>query len=463
MSRMSCNRCQCQCEDQTQTVPDVQLPPMNFTQVYLRPYGQTVDWGYKYVEADHKLSHTRSGEDALVFILDTGIAPHVDLDANRRKEYDKNFTADSQVQHPHGTHCAGIVAAVDNQKGVIGVAPKAGLVDIQVLNGRGSGTYDGITKGILYVADLELKPEDKDKVKIISMSLGGGTPYPPMHEAIKYAISKGVVVVAAAGNSGYVPGQNRVAYPGRYQEVITVAALDPDNDNDPSNQKAANYSSAGPEVDIAAPGSKVLSTVMNDGYARFSGTSMACPHIAGICALLLTYRKDIPTEHVEGYLKEMAVDLMEKRHDVRTGFGAPIIRNYLRDEPEDPEDPDDPAPPPEEPDDKPFHKRKYVMPFQVKNSFQWRRKEGPFSEVDVEMVLKWKTNLKFEDAHDVIQKLATEYFEDRRYTFNHEMDLWRLRQAVRTRFRDYVREALAPELIGTGRVSLTDEQGRELK
>ena len=469
--------------NQPPPVPDVQLPPMNFTRVHLRPLGQTVDWGYDYVDAGFRPDQTRGGENALVFILDTGISAHVDLDANRRQEYDANFTPDKEVRHPHGTHCAGIAAAVDNKTGIIGVAPKAGLVDVQVLNGNGSGSYGGITQGILYVANLVLKPEDQHKRKIISMSLGGGSPYAPMHDAIKYAISKNVIVVAAAGNSGYSPGQSRVGWPGRYAEVITVAALDRDDDDDALNQKPASYSSSGPEVDITAPGSQVLSTVLNNGYARFSGTSMACPHMAGFCALLVTYRNDLSAITMEGYLREFATDLLAKGHDVRTGFGAPILRDFLNDAPAPPPDkptpdpnpdptpPDDPKPPPEKPtpdptppDDKPYHPRRYVMPFQIKDVFQWKHDtDDSYRNITFEASIVWKTNLKFEDANDIMQKITRDYFDERMYIFKTKTDMWRLHQVVRRLYRDHVRNTLAPDAVGIGVISLTDENGRVLR
>lgn len=333
---------------------DVVLPPMEVEEVAMGMSGQVADWGVVYLEASKAWSNKKSeGEKAIIFILDTGIADHPDLDANRRKQYDKNFTGDSPVKHPHGTHCAGICAALSNQEGIVGVAPKAGLVDVQVLNGSGSGTWAGVSSGVRHVADVQLQGADAEKVKIISMSLGGTQPAPELESAINYAISKGCIVVAAAGNSGFRQGQDTVNWPGAYPQVITVAALDPDNDEDRANQRPASYSSAGSAVDVAAPGSNVLSTILNGGYGRMSGTSMATPHVAGIAALIGSIHGDSfkpgdPNNQkmMESFLRVFALDLLDKGHDVRTGMGAPIVSNYLEQKPGDTPPPPPPPPPP---------------------------------------------------------------------------------------------------------------------
>lgn len=333
---------------------DITLPPVDVEEVAIG-LSQVADWGVLYLDAMKAWTGKNArGENAVIGILDTGIADHIDLNANRRKAYDKNFTGDTGgIRHPHGTHCAGIAAAADNNTGIVGIAPAAGLVDVQVLNGGGSGAWSWVSAGVRHVADMKLTGADAGKVKIISMSLGGGAPADELEQAINYAISKGCIVIAAAGNSGFREGQSTVNWPGAYPQVITVAALDPDNDNVPENQRPAAYSSAGPAVDVAAPGTNVLSTVLDNGYARFNGTSMATPAVAGVAALIATVHKDFfPADNpgnqkmMEDFLRKFAIDLMEKGFDVRTGTGAPIVSGYLDQKPGQDTPPPPPPPPP---------------------------------------------------------------------------------------------------------------------
>ncbi|MBC7338959.1 MAG: S8 family serine peptidase [Firmicutes bacterium] len=153
---------------------------------------------------------------------------------------------------------AGIVAAVDNAIGVVGVAPEAWLYGVKVLDRSGSGYYPDIIEGIQWCTD--------NGMQVINMSLGGPTDSPALHDAIIAACNRGITVVCAAGNEG--PGEDTVVYPARYPEVITVAATAADD-------SVPDFSSRGPEVDNAAPGVSILSTWKGGGYATASGTSMA--------------------------------------------------------------------------------------------------------------------------------------------------------------------------------------------
>ena len=304
---------------------DVTLPPNELERVYSRQeskaLGQVQDWGHRYLKADSAYQHSK-GEKACIFVLDTaGQYDHDDLKSNVLSQYAKNFSdAPSPVDgHGHSHHCAGIAAAANNDTGIIGVAPEAKLVPVKVLNDSGSGQWDWIASAIRYVADIEGLPYKK----IISMSLGGSGSNPLVVSALDYAISKGVFIVAAAGNSGYQEGKDSVNFPGSHEPVIAVASLDEDG-------KTSSFSSGGPFVDLAAPGRNVYSTFKGNAYAKMSGTSMACPHVAGVVALVLSAHAEITTQaQLVEYLRKYATDLLTPGFDPRTGAGAPVVDKYF--------------------------------------------------------------------------------------------------------------------------------------
>ncbi len=193
----------------------------------------------------------------------------------------------------HGTHVAGTIAqSTDNGIGGAGVAFHARLLPVKVLDAQGRGTTVQVADGIRFAVDAG--------AHVINLSLGGGRASRIMRDAIAYARSKGAVVVAAAGNNG-----RYVEYPAAFDGVIAVSATD-------SSDAIAPFSSRGEQVDIAAPGVQVLQQTVCDGgknrceqFATLSGTSMACPHVAGVAALLMSIGVTDPAR-VEAILKESA-------------------------------------------------------------------------------------------------------------------------------------------------------------
>lgn len=190
--------------------------------------------------------------------------------------------------HYHGTHVAGTIGAIDNGIGVVGVAPGARLWAVKVLNSQGSGYTSGIIAGIDWVAA-------RGDIEVINMSLGGSGVSTAYKDAIDNAVSKGVVVVVAAGNSDADANNYSPAY---VPSAITVSAL-ADFNGQPGGGAAstcradvddtlADFSNWGSAVDIAAPGVCILSTypIEQGSYGTISGTSMASPHVAGAAALL---------------------------------------------------------------------------------------------------------------------------------------------------------------------------------
>ncbi|MBF0104640.1 MAG: S8 family peptidase [Deltaproteobacteria bacterium] len=301
---------------------DVHLDPYEVQPVVFQAGSQVVDWGVKLLKAQEVHAKTR-GEKAAVFILDTaGQFDHPDLAANALQQYAKNFSDAPTLEdkHGHGTHCAGLAAAVDNDLGVLGMAPGAKLVPVKVLNDSGSGSWEGVANGIRYVADLEVP-----FIKVISMSLGGSGGNAILQSAVEYALAKGCFIVAAAGNSGY-RGKDTVGYPAKYPGVITVASIG--NAGTPSS-----FSSGGPILltqGVAAPGENNLSTHKGGEYVRMSGTSMATPHVAGALAMILSAHPEITTpKQMLEFLMKGAADLLDPGPDVRTGAGAPVMTAYI--------------------------------------------------------------------------------------------------------------------------------------
>lgn len=281
---------------------------------------QVIDWGVSLVQAPQLWSETK-GEGMKIAVLDTGIdKDHPDLRDNFVKGM--NFTstnrADFRDRQGHGTHCAGIISGVDNNIGVVGVAPKASLYIGKVLGDDGSGTIAGIIQGIDWAIS--------EKVDILSMSLGASSnPGRAMHDAIKRARAAGIVIVAATGNEN-----THVGWPAAYPEVIAVGAIAQDLER-------ADFSNFGKEVAIAAPGVDILSTYPQGRYAKLSGTSMATPMVAGVVALAQSYcrKRGIKAnpDFIVKMIRERSVDLGEKGSDHRFGNGLVNVYKMIKGSP----------------------------------------------------------------------------------------------------------------------------------
>src|SRR5580704_4886636 len=254
---------------QTTFVPD---DPLYEKQWHLQRVGAEAAWSYS------------CGQGVTVAVIDTGVACFdtgpfsrgTDL-AGTRCAGGWNFVDDSKEaadDNGHGTHVAGTIAqTTNNGVGAAGLAFCAALMPIKVLTRQGFGTVANVAEGIRWAAD--------EGAQVVNLSLGGPIRSRILEDAVNHALDKGVVVVAAAGNSG-----RKVGYPAAYAGVIAVSATD-DTDT------IAAFSSRGPEVAIAAPGVRVTQqTVCNGGrdrceiFGTFNGTSMAAPHVAGVAAMV---------------------------------------------------------------------------------------------------------------------------------------------------------------------------------
>lgn len=225
------------------------------------------------------------GTDVVVAVIDTGCDyNHPDL--KDRIVGGRNFSQDYigdpnnyMDNNGHGTHVAGTIGASMNGFGVVGVAPEVKLLIVKVLDGNGSGSYQSIIDGIRFA--IQWRGPQGEKVRIISMSLGGPQDLTELHHAVKDAVANQILVVCAAGNDGDGNSDTiEKSYPGAYPEVVEIGAVDLDG-------TPASFTATNSEVDLVAPGVNIVSTFPNHQYAKLSGTSMATPHVSGGAAVLI--------------------------------------------------------------------------------------------------------------------------------------------------------------------------------
>ncbi len=260
---------------------------------------QIVPWGIDRVFEDEEHPfptwNNSMGEGIGVAVLDTGIdEDHEDLvvEGGTNTIDDTHWGSDSSG---HGTHVAGTIAALDNELGVVGVAPEVELYAVKVLNDSGSGTVSSVVAGIEWAVN--------QGIPVMNMSLGSSSDSQTLKDACDAAYSAGHLLVAAAGNSGNPPGRgDNVIYPAKYDSVIAVAASD-DKDS------RARWSSTGSAVEFIAPGVSILSTLPNNSYGTYSGTSMASPHAAGAAALAWAVNPTLTNAEIRATLQGTAEDL----------------------------------------------------------------------------------------------------------------------------------------------------------
>ncbi|NQU67379.1 MAG: S8 family serine peptidase [Candidatus Marinimicrobia bacterium] len=267
-------------------------------------------------DTDQAWDITTGEADIIIAILDTGIdGRHPEFSGKMVPGYDfvnnDHYPLDD---NGHGTGCAGIAAALgNNNQGIAGVSWESQIMPIKILNSDAYGDITDIANGVTWATD--------NGARIISMSLSGGSYLEYFNSAINAAVDNGTVVFAATGN-----GDSGIpAYPSNYDNCIAVGALSPCNERKNPNSCDGEYlwgSNFGPHLDFLAPGVLMHTTTMDGGYmSYFNGTSAACPHAAGIGALVLSVNPSMSPEEVRNIMQLTSDDLYETAWDEQSGYG----------------------------------------------------------------------------------------------------------------------------------------------
>jgi len=257
------------------------------------------------IKATSTWEETKGDEDVVIAIIDSGVDMlHPDLEEKIHSSgYDfVNDDSDATDDEGHGTHVAGIAAAeTHNDEGIAGVAWNCKILPVKVLDALGLGDAYDLADGIIWAAD--------NGADVINLSLGVPVELLILEDAVKYAYDKDIVIVASAGN--YIPAFGTdVWYPAAYDDYcLAVAATD-------YNDERADFSNFGPEIDVAAPGELIISTVPtwfwgpnSFPYAWGDGTSQAAPHVAGLAALIKSVKPNLTAAQIMDIIRYSADDV----------------------------------------------------------------------------------------------------------------------------------------------------------
>ncbi|MDO3678186.1 S8 family peptidase [Paenibacillus ehimensis] len=271
-------------------------------------------WNLPQIETEAGWNVSKGSTDVVVAVVDTGVdLNHSDL----RDHLISGFNAIQPGARPaddvgHGTHVAGVIGAlVNNNLGVAGMSWYNRIMPVKVLDSSGAGSTYAVAQGIIWATD--------HGAKVINMSLGNYADAQFLHDAIKYAYDRDVVLIAASGNDN----TNRPGYPAAYPEVLGVAAVDA------RKQKAA-FSNYGDYIGVTAPGVNIASTYPNNQYAALSGTSMASPHVTALAALIRSVNPKLKNTEVYRIIRGTAMDLGPAGKDPYFGHGLIDVAAALR-------------------------------------------------------------------------------------------------------------------------------------
>lgn len=292
--------------------PVFTLPPIKVTQI-MTTMSQAMDWGLQQLGIPDVWSRTQ-GEEQACLVIDTGMPNHPDLEKCLLKDLCRDFTGEGLDDgNGHSTFVSSIIAASNDENGVVGYAPMGKIITAKVLDSSGTGSSQNVMEALKYAHQIS------DKLSVINMSLGARYSTPGMREIIQAIVAKGVPVICAAGNEQRNCNAETLCYPGAYPEVIAIAAYD-------KNGNLGNFSSWGKEVDLAFPGVDNIGCGLNGTYVKMSGTSFASPACAAVVMLVKALHKRLKNltltpEQVKEHLYNFAVSKSEEGRDIKWGYG----------------------------------------------------------------------------------------------------------------------------------------------
>lgn len=268
-------------------------------------------WPLDRLEAERAWAVTR-GAGTVVAVIDSGVdAAHPDLEGALLPGLDLVDPSGDGRTDPegHGTAVAGVIAARENDLGIAGLAPEVMVLPVRVTDENGTAGSTDVAEGMIWATD--------HGADVLNLSLGGPEPNALLEQAVAYAVERGVVVVAASGNSG--AQGNPTIYPAAYPAAVAVGATD-------RADQAAVFTSSGDWVDLAAPGVDVVVPTLGGGWGLAAGTSFAAPHVAAAAGLLLARNPDLAPADVAAHLTGTAQDVAAPGRDPQTGAGlvAPV-------------------------------------------------------------------------------------------------------------------------------------------
>ncbi len=286
--------------------PGVRYTEPNYTEYALfetpvpnDPDFAVYQYGPQRLQAPAAWTQGITGRGTIIAVIDTGVdAFHPDLAGNVLLGFNTLLSNYNTTDfNGHGTHVAGIAAAIANNGiGIAGIAPEAKILPLKALDDNGQGSSYSIALAILIAAEPTLVPGlGTQPADVINMSLGGPIYSQLQQDAINFALERNVVIVAAAGNDF----KQYLAYPAAQSGVIAVAATN-------AHDEPTYFSNSGRYISVGAPGYLVYSTVPGGGYDRLSGTSMAAPHVAGAVALIRQAYPGISPADVKHLLERTA-------------------------------------------------------------------------------------------------------------------------------------------------------------